>query len=126
MAMANTSITESNNDNINQSLNTFYKDSGTTTDNRNQLQKTRSQDNNYSFMARYTEPVSDSATIGISLQYSSKLTKDIRDFNDFDPVTGQYSQYNTRLSNSMDQKINQFTLSCLITFIKRNSVFGLP
>lgn len=123
MAMANTSITESNNDNINQSLNTFYKDSGTTTDNRNQLQKTRSQDNNYSFMARYTEPVSDSATIGISLQYSSKLTKDIRDFNDFDPVTGQYSQYNTRLSNSMDQKINQFTPELSYYLYKKK--FGL-
>ena len=109
MAMINTSISESNNDNINQSLNTFYKDSDVTTDNRNQLQKTRSQDNNYSFMAKYTEPLSDSATIGVSMQYSSKLSKDIRDFNDFDPVTGQYSQYNTRLSNSMDQRINQFT-----------------
>ncbi|WP_160136465.1 outer membrane beta-barrel protein [Chryseobacterium sp. c4a] len=109
MAMINTTISESNNDNINQSLNTFYKDSDITTDNRNQLQKTRSQDNNYNFMAKYTEPISDSATIGISLQYNSKLSKDIKDFNDFDPVTGQYSQYNSRLSNSMDQRINQFS-----------------
>ncbi|MDN3691721.1 outer membrane beta-barrel protein [Chryseobacterium tructae] len=109
MAMINTTISESNNDNINQSLNTFYKDSDMTTDNRNQLQKTRSQDNNYSFMAKYTEPISDSATIGITLQYNSKLSKDIKDFNDFDPVTGQYSQYNSRLSNSMDQRMNQFS-----------------
>lgn len=109
MAMINTTISESNTDNINQSLNTFYKDSDISTDNRNQLQKTRSQDNNYNFMAKYTEPISDSATIGITLQYSSKLSKEIRDFNDFDPGTGQYSQYNTRLSNSMDQRINQFS-----------------
>lgn len=109
IAMINTSIFESNNDNINQSLNTFYNDSGMTIDNRNQLQKNRSQDNNYNFMTRYTEPISDSATIGVTLQYSSKLSKDIRDFNDFDPSTGQYSQYNIRLSNGMDQRINQFS-----------------
>lgn len=109
MAMINTSITESNNNNINQSLNTFYKDSGMTTDNRNQLQKNRSQDNNYRFMARYTEPISDSATIGISLQYNSSITRNIIDFNDFDPATGEYSQYNTRLSNSTDQRMNQFS-----------------
>ncbi|AZA93848.1 Uncharacterised protein [Chryseobacterium nakagawai] len=123
MAMINTSITESNNNNINQSLNTFYKDSGMTTDNRDQLQKTRSQDNNYSFMAKYTEPVSDSATIGFSLQYNSKLTRDIKDFNDFDPATGQYSQYNTRLSNSMDQRINQFTPELSYYLYKKK--FGL-
>ncbi|AZB11842.1 hypothetical protein EG344_16635 [Chryseobacterium sp. G0162] len=123
MAMINTSITESNNNNINQSLNTFYKDSGMTTDNRDQLQKTRSQDNNYSFMAKYTEPVSDSATIGFSLQYNSKLTRDLKDFNDFDPATGQYSQYNTRLSNSMDQRINQFTPELSYYLYKKK--FGL-
>lgn len=123
MAMINTSITESNNNNINQSLNTFYKDSGMTTDNRDQLQKTRSQDNNYSFMAKYTEPVSDSATIGFSLQYNSKLTRDIKDFNDFDPATGQYSQYNTRLSNSVDQRINQFTPELSYYLYKKK--FGL-
>lgn len=123
MAMANTSITESNNENISQSLNTFYKDSEITTDNRNQLQKNLSQNNNYSFMAKYTEPISDSATITLGLQYDSKLSRDTRDFNDFDPATGQYSQYNTRLSNSMNQKINQFTPELSYYLYKKK--FGL-
>ncbi|MEG0928177.1 outer membrane beta-barrel protein [Chryseobacterium sp.] len=108
-ANINTSISETKNDNINQSQNTFYKESDITTDNRNQLQRTRGQNNNYTFSTVYTEPISDSATVSFGLQYNSKLSLDVRNFSDFDPVTGQYSQYNTRLSNSMDQKINQLS-----------------
>lgn len=108
-ANINSSISETKNDNINQSQNTFYKESDITTDNRNQLQKTRGQTSNYTFSALYTEPISDSAMVNFGLQYNSKLSSDIRNFSDFDPATGQYSQYNTRLSNSMDQKINQLS-----------------
>ena len=118
-ATINSSISESKNDNINKSLNTFYGDSGTTTDNRNQLQKTLSQNSNYSFSTEYTEPISDSATVTLGLQYSSKLSRDLRDFNDFDPITGKYSQYNTNLSNSVDQKFNQLSPSLSIYLHKK-------
>ncbi|AZA77625.1 TonB-dependent receptor [Chryseobacterium sp. G0186] len=108
-ASINSSISESKNDNINQSQNTFYKESGITTDDRDQLQRTRGQNSNYTFSAGYTEPISDSAAVSVGLQYNSKLSDDVREFRDFDPATGQYSQYNTRLSNSMDQRINQIS-----------------
>lgn len=106
-ATINSTISESKRNQINQSQNTFYQESGTTSDNRDQLQKNQTQNNDYSFSAGYTEPVSDSATISLELQYSSKLSRDLRDVSDFDAATGQYSTYNTVLSNSMDQKINQ-------------------
>ncbi|REC49747.1 TonB-dependent receptor [Chryseobacterium pennipullorum] len=108
-AVVNTTISESKNDDINQSQNTFYQESGTTTDNRDQQQKSRIQNNSYSFSAGYTEPISDSAMVSVQLQYSSKLSRNIKDFNDFDPATGQYSKYNILLSNSMDQRINQIS-----------------
>lgn len=108
-ARVNTSISESKTNTINLSQNTFYGESGITTDNRNQLQKNRSQGNDYSFNAGYTEPISDSATISMEMNYSSKLSRDFRDFNDFDNTTGQYSKYNILLSNSMEQRINQFS-----------------
>ncbi|MBV8328692.1 TonB-dependent receptor [Chryseobacterium sp.] len=108
-ATMNGTISESKSNTINQSLNTFYDESGTTTDNRDQLQKNKNQSNNYTFSAGYTEPVSDSATVSLELQYSSKLSRDARNFSDFDPATGQYSKYNILLSNSMDQRINQLS-----------------
>ncbi|MFZ4929951.1 outer membrane beta-barrel protein [Chryseobacterium sp. Mn2064] len=108
-ARMNTSISESLTNTVNQSQNTFYGESGTTADNRNQLQKNRSQGNDYSFTAGYTEPISDSASISLEINYNSKLSRDFRDFNDFDETTGQYSKYNILLSNSMEQKINQFS-----------------
>lgn len=108
-ATINTTISESKSDNINRSQNTFYQESEITHDNRDQLQKNRSQENNYNFLIGYTEPISDSAMVSLGLQYNSRVSKDIRDFNDFDPATGQYTHYNTRLSNSMEQKTNQFT-----------------
>ncbi|MCJ7932951.1 MAG: outer membrane beta-barrel family protein [Chryseobacterium sp.] len=108
-AMINSTISESKSDLIHQSQNSFYQNSGVTTDNRDQLQRNRSQGNNYNFRAGYTEPISDSASVSFEIQYNSKLSRDLRDFSDFDPATGQYSKYNSLLSNSMDQRVNQFS-----------------
>lgn len=118
-ATINTSISESNDNNINQSQNTFYNQTGTTTDNRDQLQKNKTQNNNYSFSAGYTEPISDSAIVSLQLEYSSKVSRNSRDFNDFDPVTGQYSKYNTVLSNSMNQTINQLSPELSFSLFKK-------
>ncbi len=139
-ATVNSSISESKTHTINQSQNTFYRESGTTTDNRDQLQKNLSQGNNYAFRAGYMEPISDSATISLDINYNSKLSRDFRDVSDFDDITGQYSKYNTVLSNSTEQRINQLspelsvyltkkkiiawsTLSLDISDMKVNSVF---
>lgn len=105
-AAINSTISEARKDNLNQSQNKFYQESGTNIDNRDQLSKTKNQSNDYTFNVGYTEPISDSATISLEVKYNSKITTDLRDVNDFDLATGQYSQYNKFLSNKMQQKIN--------------------
>ncbi|PKF74354.1 TonB-dependent receptor [Chryseobacterium sp. PMSZPI] len=105
----NTTLSETKRDNLNQSQNNFYQDSGNTTDNRDQLTKNKSQNNSFNFNTGYTEPISDSATVSFELQYGSKSSRDIRDVNDFDNATGQYSKYNELLSNNMKQRVNQIT-----------------
>nr|WP_315026618.1 outer membrane beta-barrel protein [uncultured Chryseobacterium sp.] len=108
-ANINTSISESKTDNLNQSQNTFYENSGNTTDNRDQLTKNKNQANNFTFSAGYTEPISDSTTISIELKYGTNSSSNRRDINDFDSATGQYSKYNMLLSNNMKQRINQIS-----------------
>lgn len=108
-ASMNSIISESNRDNLNQSKNTFYQDTGNTTDNRDQLAKNRNQNNTFNFNAGYTEPVSDSATVSFEVKYQTRSSRDLRNVNDFDNATGQYSKYNQLLSNNMNQRVNQIS-----------------
>lgn len=107
-AKMNSTLSESNRDNLNRSETLFYQGSEQN-DNRNQLSKTKNQNNTYNFSAGYTEPVSDSATVSFEVTYNSKISRDSRDVNDFNAATGRYSDYNSPLSNSLRQKINQLT-----------------
>ncbi|NML72336.1 outer membrane beta-barrel protein [Chryseobacterium sp. RP-3-3] len=107
-AKMNSTISESNKDNLNRSQTVFYQ-GAEENDNRNQLSKTKNQNSMYNFSAGYTEPVSDSATVSFEVSYSSKISRDSRDVNDFNATSGQYSDYNSPLSNSLKQKINQLT-----------------
>lgn len=108
-ASMNSIISESNRDNLNQSKNTFYQDTGSITDNRDQLAKNKNQNNTFNFNAGYTEPVSDSATVSFEVKYQTRSSRDIRNVNDFDNATGQYSKYNQLLSNNMNQRVNQIS-----------------
>ena len=101
-------ISESNRDNLSRSQTLFYQ-SNDPSDIRNQLAKSKNQNNTYTFGAGYTEPLSDSASVSFEVNYSSNISRDLRDINDFDIATGQYSEYNTALSNSMRQKVNKIT-----------------
>ncbi|MFP3592622.1 outer membrane beta-barrel protein [Chryseobacterium sp. SIMBA_038] len=107
-ANIDTNISESKNDNLNRSQTLFYQSTGAN-DIRNQLAKNKNQSSDYRFSAGYTEPISDSATVTLNMSYSSKLNRDIRNVNDFNENTGQYSDYNILLSNNMNQKVNQIT-----------------
>ncbi|WP_126651936.1 TonB-dependent receptor [Chryseobacterium aureum] len=108
-ANINSSISESRRDNLNQSQNTFYQQSGTTFDNRDQLAKNKNQNNSFNFNAGYTEPVSDSSSVSFEVKYETKSSTDLRNVNDFDNVTGNYSKFNQLLSNNMKQRINQIS-----------------
>lgn len=105
----NTSISESKTNNLIQSQNTFYQDSGNTFDNRDQVTKNKNQNSNFGFSAGYTEPISDSATVSLEVKYENRSSSDLRNVNDFDNTTGQYSKYNMLLSKSMKQRINQIS-----------------
>lgn len=102
------SLTEAKSNSFNTSQNRFYLGTNTN-DDRNQLLKNREQGYEYQFSAGYTKAVSDSAKIGIGLQYSSKKNSNIRDVYDFDAATGKHSAQNLALSNIMEQKINQIS-----------------
>lgn len=107
-ASLNTSISESKNDNLTKSATKFYQSSDPD-DIRNQLSESKNQNNNYSFNAKYSEPISDSLNVTLGLNYNSKNLSSIRNVNDFDENTGQYSNYNILLSKSSDQRNNQLS-----------------
>lgn len=108
----NTSITENKNNNLTNSQTLFY-DNGiediTKRDTRDQLTTVKRQNNNYSFSAKYSEPISDSLNVSFGLNYNSRNSINDRIVNDFDEITGQYSQYNLALSNSSNEKNNQLS-----------------
>ncbi len=108
-ANMNSSISESRRDNLNQSQNTFYQQSGTTFDNRDQLAKNKNQNNSFNFNAGYTEPISDSSSVSFEVKYETRSSTDLRNVNDFDNATGNYSKFNQLLSNNMKQRINQIS-----------------
>ena len=109
-ANMSTTISESKNDNLNRSNTIFYpKPDSVSIDSRNQLARIKNQSNHYRFGVGYTEPLSDSITVSLNVNYSSANNRDIRNVNDFDDHTGQYSDYNMLLSNSMNQRINQIS-----------------
>jgi hypothetical protein len=107
-AKMNSTISQSNQDNLNKSQTVFYQ-GDEDNDNRDQLSRTKNQNSMYSFSAGYTEPVSDSASVSFEIAYNSNISSNSRDVNDFNAATGQYSDYNSPLSNSLRQKINQIT-----------------
>ncbi|MBT2623737.1 TonB-dependent receptor [Chryseobacterium sp. ISL-6] len=120
-ANMNTTISESKSNHLNRSQTTFYQNNGgnNANDNRNQLAKNKTQNNNYNFSVGYTEPIFDSATISLNLNYDAKLSRGLRNVSDFDVNTGEYSNYNMILSNSMDQKINQISPELNFDFNKK-------
>ncbi|WP_345200432.1 TonB-dependent receptor [Chryseobacterium ginsengisoli] len=108
----NTSISQNKNKSLVNSQTLFYVNGAedvTKRDIRDQLTQTKAQNNNYSFNAKYTEPITDSLNISFGLNYDSKNSINDRTVNDFDKITGQYSNYNLVLSNNSDEKSNQLS-----------------
>ncbi|REC55416.1 hypothetical protein DRF62_06420 [Chryseobacterium piscium] len=118
----NTTISESKRENTNRSQTIFYQTTDPN-DIRNQISKTKNQTNRYRFTTAYSEPLSDSSNVTVSLAYESKLTRNLRDVNDFDLSNGQYSDYNDALSNTMSQKNDQFKPEISYELIKKRINF---
>ncbi|WP_027379777.1 TonB-dependent receptor [Chryseobacterium daeguense] len=107
-ASLNTTISESKSDNLVKSSTKFYQ-STDPDDVRDQISQSKNQTNNYAFNAKYAEPISDSLTVSLGLSYNSENLSNMRNVNDFDENTGQYSLNNILLSNSSDQKNSQLS-----------------
>lgn len=118
----NTTISESKRENTNRSQTIFYQTTDPN-DIRNQISKTKNQTNRYRFTTAYSEPLSDSSNVTLSLAYESKLTRNLRDVNDLDLSNGQYSDYNDALSNTMSQKNDQFKPEISYELIKKRINF---
>ncbi len=85
----------------------FYQSPGDN-DYRNQLSQTKNSRNNFSADFKYDEPISDSATVSISINYDNENLGNEKVVNDFDINSNQYSVYNSLLSNTLNQNNNYF------------------
>ncbi|WP_034690558.1 TonB-dependent receptor [Kaistella palustris] len=101
---ASVSNTFSENKNTNYILQeTQFYQSPDQNDSRNQLSRNKNSANSFSANAKYYEPVSDSATVAFEINYDlQKLDRDLV-VVDFNLGTGEYSDYNTLLSNTLNQ-----------------------
>ncbi len=85
---------------------TIFHQSPEENDYRNQRSLTKNQNTDFSFNARYDEPISDSAIVSTEITYKSLSLRNDRKVHDFDTATGEFSTYNSLLSNTIDQDIN--------------------
>lgn len=104
---ASISNTFSENKNTNYNLQeTLFYQSPDQNDYRNQLSKNKNSTNLFSADFKYYEPVSDSATVSLEVNYDlQKLDRELV-VNDFDNGTGNYSEFNALLSNTLNQNNN--------------------
>lgn len=107
-ANINTTISESKTGKTNKSQTIFYQ-TAEPDDIRNQLSETKNQNSAYRFSTGYSEPLSDSASVTLNFSYENKLNRNLRNVNDFDVNNSQYSDFNENLSNTISQKIAQFS-----------------
>ncbi|KQT17651.1 hypothetical protein ASG31_09675 [Chryseobacterium sp. Leaf404] len=110
VAYANMSsaISENRNNNLNNSQTVFYN-SPDPADIRNQLSKMKSQTNRYDFRTGYSEPVSDSATVSLNLNYNTTAFNNRRNVNDFNAADNGYSNFNNDLSYAMNQDVDKIS-----------------
>ena len=99
----NTAINNGTTDNYMQSQTKFYQ-STDPDDYRNQLTRNKNVSTNFNANIDYAEPISDSAKIGITLNYRNSDTFSQRLVNDFDAASGGYDLFNQSLYNLVNQK----------------------
>jgi len=117
-ANASMDINEAKNKDLNISETHFFQ-TPDSDDIRNQFSKNIKRGNGYSFGMEYTEPISDSASVSVGLGYSSKLDKNFRRVDDYDPLSGQYSGFNNLLSYDMSQSVNSVEPSLSFNLSKK-------
>lgn len=76
-------------------------------DYRNQLFQNKNTRQIFGAAFKYYEPISDSATVSLEINFDHQDLSNERIVNDFDANTNQYSAFNSLLSNTLNQN-NQF------------------
>lgn len=103
---------------LNNSATLFYQDA-TPDDIRNQNILSKRVSDNYNFAAQYSEPLTDSLSIGFGVMTNFGKTTQDNDTFDFDVSTGKYSDRNELLSNYFDSKSTQFAPNASLIIRKK-------
>lgn len=114
----NSQISQNSADKLTISKTEFYLPT-ISLDSRNQKQKNKTNSDNFSFGLGYTEPVTDSLSVSLSFDYRLKNTRDSRNVNSLNNLTGDYDDLEAELSNSMNQKINSIVPELGISYNKK-------
>lgn len=103
------SVSNTFSDNQNESFDlqeTIFYQSPDQNELRDQLSKRKNSNNSFSADFKYYEPVSDSATVSVEVNYDlQKLDRNLV-VNDFNAGTNSYSDFNALLSNTLNQNNN--------------------
>ena len=101
-ASINNTFAQSVNSNYNLQETLFFQ---TPEDNdyRNQFSQTKNSRNIFGADFKYYEPISDSTTVSLEMNFDHQNLSNERIVNDFDGNSNQYSNYNTLLSNTLNQ-----------------------
>jgi len=105
-ASINNTFAQNTNRNYNLQETLFFQ---TPEDNdyRNQLSQNKNSRQIFGAEFKYYEPISDSATVSLEMNFDHQDLNNERIVNDFDTNTNQYSAFNSLLSNTLNQN-NQF------------------
>jgi hypothetical protein len=106
-------FTQSNTNKQSISETNFYQ-AGGSDDKRNQYSKGKTSAMDHNYELSYTEPISDSATVSVGIDYQINSINNQVNLNDYNTTTGLYSQYNGLLSYTMSK--NEHTISPNIGF----------
>ncbi|MES2485400.1 MAG: outer membrane beta-barrel protein [Bacteroidota bacterium] len=84
-------------------------DQTTVTRNIDRVRYNRQATDQYKVGLEYIEPITDSLSLNVDLEYQLERMLEDRDGYDFDAGTGGYTLYNDALSNYLTSKVNSFT-----------------
>lgn len=104
-ASINNSFSGSVNRNFNLQETLFFQ-TPEENDYRNQLSQTKNMSSTFGADFKFDEPISDSATVSLEMNFDHRNLSNQRIVNDFDLNSNQYSEFNALLSNTLNQNNN--------------------
>lgn len=106
-------------------LETVFIQNPTESSYRNQLFKNRNTRNLFGANFKYFEPVSDSATVSLEMNYDFNQISDDRSVNNFSAETGGYTSFSPLFSNKLDQDNNLLNVGVAYNLNKNRYNFRL-